>query len=340
MRALTVVEPGTMKLLQVEKPVITNPNQVLVRVKAAGICGSDIHIYHGTNPYAVYPRVLGHEASGMVEAVGEAVNDLKPGDGVVFEPISYCGKCYACRTEHHNVCRELKVLGCVVDGVFRDYVVVDRSQVYPFDLSKISYSQAVLCEPYTVGAQANWRGNVLKNDVVLVHGAGPIGLIVADMAKSRGAVVIISEPDTGRLEMAKDFGVDYAVNPLEVDLDSFVDDITGHEGVNVVFDAAGVPAIMEHAVKMLSPAGRFVAMTFGDKPVPIDFRVVNAKELSILGTRHQYQKFPEITSKLPQHLDHVDKLITHAFKIEEYEKAFTVLEDKSIRTGKVILTFG
>ncbi len=339
MRALTVVEPGKMSLLQSEKPVIRNPNQVLVRVKAAGICGSDIHILHGTNPYAAYPRIMGHEASGEVVAAGEAVTDLQPGEGVVFEPITYCGTCYACRTGHHNVCRELKVLGCVVDGVFCDYVAVDRSQIHPFDSGKMSYIQAALCEPYTIGAQANWRGNVLKGDVVLIHGAGPIGLIVADIAKSRGAAVILSEPDEGRLEMAREFGVDYAVNPLETDLDLLIDDLTGHEGVNVVFDAAGVPALMEHAVKVLSPAGRFVPLTFTNKPVPVDFKLVNAKELTILGTRHQYRKFPEIASSLWKRLDRVDKLITHVFAAEEYEKAFKVLEDKKVRTGKVILTF-
>lgn len=101
-------------------PEIKEPNQVLVKVHAAGICGSDVHVYHGSNPYAKYPVVLGHEGSGEVIAVGEGVTDLKPGASVVFEPITYCGKCYACRCGHHNVCRELKVLGCIVDGIFRN----------------------------------------------------------------------------------------------------------------------------------------------------------------------------------------------------------------------------
>lgn len=136
MKAITVIEPGKMRMLTVEKPEITGPDQVLVEMKATGICGSDVHVYHGSNPYAIYPRVIGHEASGIVRAVGEAVTDLKPGDGVVFEPITYCGKCYACRNGHHNVCRELKVLGCTVDGTFREYAVAQRSQLYKFDTKK------------------------------------------------------------------------------------------------------------------------------------------------------------------------------------------------------------
>ena len=308
-----IVVRGAMDMVMEDRPMpqITAPDQVLVRVHAAGICGSDVHVYHGTNPFAKYPVVLGHEASGEIVETGQAVSDLKAGDSVVFEPIRYCGKCYACRTGHHNVCRELKVLGCIVDGIFQEYVVMPRSQVYQFDASKMTYQQAALCEPYTIGAQATSRGDVQPGDLVLVHGAGPIGLIVADVAKSKGAKVIISEPNEKRLEMAKAFGLDYPVNPMKQDLDQLISDLTEGEGVNVIFDAAGVPAIIAHAVDQLSPAGRFVPMTFGKEPIPVDFKTVNAKQLTILGTRHQYQKFPEIVELLPQKLDHVDMLTTH-----------------------------
>lgn len=339
MKAITVIEPNRMAMLDVDQPVITEPDQVLVRIRATGICGSDVHVAHGSNPYAVYPRVIGHEAAGEVEAAGEAVDDLAIGDGVVFEPITYCGKCYACRSGHHNVCRELKVLGCIVDGTFREYAVVKRSQLYKYDKSKMSFVQAALCEPYTIGFQANWRGNVQEGDVVLVHGAGPIGLIVTDVASSRGATVIVSEPNERRLAMAKQFGADYMLNPVKEDLDALIMDVTGGEGVNVVFEAAGIPALLEHAVQILSPAGRLVAMTFGKIPVAIDFKAVNAKELTILGTRHQMQKFPETLESLPYRLDRVDQLITHVFPAEKFEEAFAVLADKDSGAGKVVLTF-
>lgn len=339
MRTITVIKPNEMILLDKDKPQIQEEDEVLVRIKATGICGSDVHVFHGTNPYAIYPRIIGHEASGEVEAIGSAVNDLDVGDGVVFEPITYCGKCYACRSGHHNVCKELKVLGCIVDGTFREYAVVKRNQVYKFDRNKMTYIQAALCEPYTIGAQATWRGDVREGDMVLVHGAGPIGLIVANMAKSKGATVIVSEPNQSRLDTAKDFGADYSINPLETDLKDFINQLTDNEGVNVIFEAAGVPKLLEEAVDILSPAGRLVAMTFGKEPIPINFKAINAKELTILGTRHQYQKFPEVIEMLPSNLECVDKLITHVFPIEEFEKGFTVLSDKNSGAGKVILTF-
>ena len=126
---------------------------------------------------------------------------------------------------------------------------------------------------------------------------------------------------------------------VKEDLDAFIDKLTDHEGVNVIFEAAGVPALMAHAVEQLSPAGRLVAMTFGKEPIPVNFKELNAKELTILGTRHQYQKFPETIENLPGRLDRVHKLVTHVFPASEYKKAFETLEDKNSGAGKVILTF-
>lgn len=338
MKAITVTKPGTMELLEAEKPEITSPDQVLVKIHATGICGSDLHVYHGSNPYALYPRVIGHEAAGEIVAIGSGVTDLVPGDGVVLEPVTYCGQCYACKTGHHNVCRNLRVLGCIADGTFREYMVVPRSQVYPFDRKKLTYIEASLCEPYTIGAQATWRGQVKPGDMVLVHGAGPIGLIVADMAKDKGATVIVSEPDEARLAMAKDFGADHSINPAKDNLDDFLHELTDGEGVNVIFEAAGVPALTAHGVRLLSPAGRLVPLSFGKEPVPINFKEVNAKELTILGTRHQFQKFPQVIQLLPERLDRIHRLITHSFPFSQYEKAFALLENHNSGAGKVILT--
>lgn len=226
-----------------------------------------------------------------------------------------------------------------LDGIFQEYVVMPRSQVYEYDASKMTYQQAALCEPFTIGLQANWRGDVRPGDVVLVHGGGPIGLIVANIAKSRGATVIVSEPNESRLAMAKDFGADYSINPMKEDLDAFINKLTDGEGVNVIFEAAGIPALLAHATSQLSPAGRLVAMTFGKEPIPVNFKEINAKELTILGTRHQYQKFPEVVKILPDHLKEVDEITTHVFKAEDFQKAFDTLADRNSGAGKVVLTF-
>ena len=339
MRAITAHGIDNISLEQLEIPAITRPDEVLVRVRAAGICGSDVGVFHGKNPYAKYPVIMGHEGAGEVVEVGSGVTDLAPGDGVVFEPITYCGHCYACRTGMHNVCRDLRVMGVTMSGIFRDYAVVPRAHLFKFDTARMTYRQAALCEPYTIGAQANSRGGTLAGDLVLVHGAGPIGLIVADVARSRGARVIISEPNGGRRALAERFGIDYVVDPMNEDLDAFIARLTDGEGVNVIFDAAGVPAIIRHAVELLSPAGRFVPMTYGREPIPVDFQKINAKQLTILGTRLQYEKFPETVAWLPDHLDHVDMLTTHVFGADEFMKGFDTLADPASGSCKVVLDF-
>lgn len=339
MKAILITKPNEIKMIEVPCPTIQNPDSVLVKIKATGICGSDVHVLHGTNPYAKYPIVPGHEAAGEIVEIGANVNDLKIGDGVVFEPITYCGTCYACKHEQHNVCKELSVLGCSVDGTFREYAVVPRSQVYKFDKEKISYIQAAACEPYTIGFQAASRACIHEGDLVLIHGAGPIGLILCDVAKHFGAKVIVSEPQQQRLEIAKIFGADYLVNPKLEKLDEFIMKLTHGEGVNVVFETAGIPVLMQQAVEILSPAGRFVPLTFGKEPIPLNFKAINAKELSILGTRHQYMKFPIVVKFIETRLDKVNILISNTYPAEEFETAFDLLNQKASNITKVILTF-
>ena len=124
-----------------------------------------------------------------------------------------------------------------------------------------------------------------------------------------------------------------------VGVHAFINKLTDGEGVNVIFEAAGVPALLAHATSQLSPAGRLVAMTFGKEPIPVNFKEINAKELTILGTRHQYQKFPEVVKILPDHLKEVDEITTHVFKAEDFQKAFDTLADRNSGAGKVVLTF-
>ena len=131
----------------------------------------------------------------------------------------------------------------------------------------------------------------------------------------------------------------FSLEEMKEDLDAFINKLTDGEGVDVIFEAAGIPALLAHATSQLSPAGRLVAMTFGKEPIPVNFKEINAKELTILGTRHQYQKFPEVVKILPDHLKEVDEITTHVFKAEDFQKAFDTLADRNSGAGKVVLTF-
>ena len=300
MKAVYIKEPGKLEVIDVEKPSIKKDTQVLVKITAAGICGSDIHIFHGTHAYATYPRIIGHEGCGIVEEVGSAVTDLKPGDSVIIEPITGCGTCYACRHGRYNCCPDIKVAGVHIDGVMEEYFVTERNKLYKYDPNELTPVEAATAEPYTVGAQANAQANTQPGDLVLIHGAGPIGMIICDIAEKRGATVIVSEVNEDRLKIAKDFGAKYTINPKKEDLKEAIMKITDGKGVNVVFETSGVPALTSLSVELLSPHGRLVPLTFAPEPVPINFRLMNKNELVIAGTRNQNGKFPEVVESPKQ----------------------------------------
>lgn len=338
MKAVYVSEPGKLEVIEKDMPRISSPTQALVKITAAGICGSDIHIFHGTHAYATYPRIIGHEGCGIVAETGEGVTGLKKGDPVIIEPIHGCGSCYACRNGRYNCCPDIVVAGVHADGVMEEYMVVESSQLYKYD-PVLTPIQAATAEPYTIGAQANAQAGTMAGDLVLVHGAGPIGMIICDIAESRGATVIVSEVNEARLEIARSFGARYTINPLKLDIKQAVMDITNRQGVNVVFETSGVPALTSLSVELLSPHGRLVPLTFAPEPVPVNFRLVNKNELVIAGTRNQNSKFKEVVESLPGRRDRIDRLVTHVFPVEEAEKAFETAMDKNSGACKVIITF-
>ncbi|PKM52672.1 MAG: alcohol dehydrogenase [Firmicutes bacterium HGW-Firmicutes-7] len=338
MKAIQVVKAYDMQLIEKEIPKIKKNNEVLVKVMATGICGSDVHIYHGTSPVATYPRVIGHEVVGQIVEIGSAVSKLKIGDRVIMEPIEYCGKCYACKLGRGNVCQNLKVIGVHEDGGFQEYICLPEKLLHIIP-DEVSYIQAVMIEPYTIGCQASWRAGVLEGDIVLIYGAGPVGLIVLDTVKNLGATCIISDINDQRLAFAKEFGADYTLNPLRDQVEEKVRELTGGMGANVVFDAVGIPSIFANALKIASVAGRVVSMAFTDEPTPISMLEITKKELNVVGTRHQTKKFKEVIMDFPSRIDKIDKLITHVFNFEEYEKAFELSDDKNSGAGKIVLTY-
>lgn len=339
MKAVYVSEPGKLEVIEKEIPQISTDTQVLVKITAAGICGSDIHILHGTHAYATYPRIIGHEGCGIVDKVGSGVKAFKPGDAVIIEPIHGCGKCYACRHGRYNCCPDIVVSGVHSDGVMEEYMVIESAQLHKYDPAQLTPVQAATAEPYTIGAQANAQAGTMPGDIVLIHGAGPIGMIICDIAESLGATVIVSEINDARLEIAKKFGAKYTINPSRQDLKEAIMSITEGKGVNVIFETSGVPALTSLSIELLSPHGRLVPLTFAPEPVPINFRLINKNELTIAGTRNQNSKFKEIVASLPGRTDRIDQLVTHVFPAEEAKKAFDTAMDKNSGACKVVITF-
>lgn len=338
MNAIQVVGPGEMRLIERGIPSIEKPDDVLIKVRAAGICGSDAHILHGTNPVAIYPLIPGHEIAGEVVEVGDAVSRLQKGDRVVLEPITYCGECYACRKGRQNVCSNLRVNGAHVDGGFQEYFRASEKQLHKFPAG-ITFEQAALIEPFTIGAQANWRGGITKGDTALIYGAGPIGLITLETAKSLGAVCIVSEISQTRRELAEKFGADLVVNPERQDLCSEVAAFTDNMGPNVIFEAAGANALFEQALDIASTAGTVVVMNLMVSPASIAMAPIVKKELNIVGTRLQNNKFQEVIASFSEKLHKVDMLSTHFYNYRDFREAFDIFDDKNSGACKIVLTF-
>jgi L-gulonate 5-dehydrogenase len=336
MKAVQILEPGRIEIIEKNIPAIQHGNEVLVRVHMVGICGSDIHIYHGQNPMATYPIIIGHEVAGEVVEIGEDVKDLNIGDKVVLEPIKTCGNCYACRSGRNNVCEKLEVYGVHRDGGYQEYIVLPEQNAHKVG-TNLKWEEAVLVEPFTIGVQANWRGDVRKGDTVFITGAGPIGLTVLKVAKLKGAICIISDLSAEKLEFAKTQGADFTINATTDDIYSEIDRITNGKGVNVTIDAVGTPKTFEDAVKVTSEAGRVVTLGFSENPSQIAQLEITKKELTIAGSRLQSHKFEEVISYFNNGVIKTDSFVTHAFSLVEFQKAVEFIENHPNVVRKVVL---
>ncbi|PIC63869.1 alcohol dehydrogenase [Sporosarcina sp. P13] len=338
MKAVQVPEAHKLMIIEKDCPEIKNEFDVQVKVKRVGICGSDMHIYHGTNPLATYPRVVGHEVAGEVIAIGESVTTLKVGDHVVIEPISFCGKCYACRKGRQNVCEELSVFGVHEDGGMQEIIVLPERQAHQVDKS-LDWDEIVLAEPYTIGAQAVFRGEVETGDTVLIQGCGPIGVCILKMAKLAGAIVVMTDLDEKRLQFAKENGADYILNAGNSSIEDEVMKITNGEGVNIVIDAVCLPSTFELGVQVASPAGTVVVLGFDERPGAISQLPITKKELTIVGSRLQTNQFEKVITLLNEGKLTHDGLITHKFDLKDVQEAFDFIEKNPDQVRKACIIF-
>lgn len=338
MKAVQIPSAMEMEIIDIETPVISDPDEVLVKVKRVGICGSDMHIYHGTNPLATYPRIVGHEVAGEVVDVGSNVSGIKPGDHVVVEPIRYCGECYACRKGRQNVCQSLSVFGVHEDGGLREFFVLPEKQLHVVE-SSLEWDEIVLAEPYTIGAQAVWRGAVEPGDTVFIQGSGPIGICILKMAKLQGARVIISDLKQERLAFAKENGADEIINASEESVEVRILELTDGEGPNVVIDAVCLPSTFELGVNLVSPAGTVVVLGFDERPSSIPQLPITKKEVTIVGSRLQTNQFEKVVSLLNAEKLQSNSFITHHFPISEVKEAFQYVENNPDQVRKAVIVF-
>lgn len=338
MKAIKVMEPFRIEIAEVPKPQIENEDDVLVRVTSGGICGSDMGIWNGSNSLATYPRLIGHEFGGIVEEVGANVTKVKPGDQVAVDPVISCGHCYACRIGRHNVCAHLEVMGVHRDGGFAEYVKAPEQNLHlfhtDFDLSLLG-----LVEPYTIGMQINNRAGITKEDQVLIMGAGPIGICAMQVAKSRGASVIMTDLVKNRLEKAVSMGADETVLIPAEDLKAHLDSFTKGEGIPVIIDTVCSPSSFEQAVQLVCPAGRVVCLGLKNQSSSITMADITKKEVTIVGSRLNCNCFEDVIRGFENGSLNPELLKSHEYSYKDVAKAFNSIKEHPEDVMKVVLKF-
>ncbi|GAF12428.1 starvation sensing protein RspB [Bacillus sp. JCM 19046] len=338
MRAIQVLEPGKVDIVEIDRPVAEAEDDVVVKVERVGICGSDVHIYHGSNPFTVYPRVIGHEVAGVVEEIGVAVTNVQVGDRVSLEPITYCGHCYACKKGQPNVCAELEVFGVHRDGGMSEWMKAPSKNWHRVS-EAVSTEAAALIEPLTIGAQATFRGDVQAGETVFIMGAGPTGIACLLLAKEKGATVYISDFNQTRLDYAASIGADHVINPSQVNVDAEIERLTEGELANVVIDAVGTHGTFEQAVRLASVAGTVVTLGFNETPSAIPSLLLTKKELTVVGSRLQTHQFKQVIKKVEAGEIEPAAIVSHRFPFTKISDALALLETEPESVRKIVLTF-
>jgi len=329
---------GFIELLDIPKPE-PGPNEVLVEVKAAGICGTDIHIYRDEFTYDP-PVVLGHEFCGIIADVGKNVETWKPGDRVTSETAGkVCGQCSYCRTGRYNLCPERRGLGYHLNGAFAKYVVIPRPEILHRLPDNVDFVSGALCEPSAVATHGVIElTKISGGDFVAVLGEGPLGLLALQVAKSSGAgMVAVTGMIEARLEMAKTLGADLTINVEREDPVKIVMGLTEGYGANVVLECSGSPTAARQGLQMVRKGGSYTQLGLFGKPIEIDFDQIAYKELRVTGVFSQKWSAWETALKLISSGKLLTKpLVTHIFPIAEWQQGFDVMEKK---IGiKVVLT--
>ncbi len=338
MKAVKVLEPGNIQIIEEPIPEIIGDTDLLIKVKAAGICGSDIGIYDGTSSVATYPRIIGHEFSGEVVRIGSAISGVQVGDHIATDPVIACGACRVCQKKRSNVCMNLQVIGVHRDGGFREYVTVPEKSVYKVSPS-LPWEHAAIIEPYTVAAQVAARGEVQEGDVVLILGSGQIAITILQVVKLLGATCIMTDVVEERLKRAKEFGADLLINSTKEDVVAKVKEFTSGIGADVAIDAACAGITLEQAALSVRPAGIVVTMGFADRQVRISEGTITKNELDIRGSRLNNNMFPKVIEWFETGKINPERIITHKLHFTKVLEGFDKVKKEPETTMKVILTF-
>lgn len=332
-----MTNPGEIMFQEIPVPVVKE-NQVLVKIMYIGICGSDIHVYHGKHPFTKYPVTQGHEVSGEIVQLGAQVTGFQIGQKVTIEPQVYCGECYPCRHGKYNLCEELKVMGFQTTGTASEFFAVDASKVTPIP-ETMSYEEGAMIEPLAVAVHAVKQMGDVSGMNIAVIGAGPIGNLVAQTAKGMGAAkVMITDVSDLRLEKTKECGIDVCVNTKNRDFGEAMLGAFGPDKADVIYDCAGNNITMGQAIKYARKGSVIVLVAVFAGMAEIDLAVANDHELDIKSTMmYRHEDYVDAIRLTEEGKVHLKPLISKVFAFQDYLKAYQYIDSNRETTMKVLI---
>lgn len=316
MRAFIIESPGHTRVAEIPPPPAPGPEEVLLKTRRVGMCGTDLSTFRGKNPLVTYPRIPGHEIAATIEKTGFNVPArFHAGLNVTLSPYTSCGKCASCRRGRVNACQFNQTLGVQREGAMTEYFLAHWSKLYIAE--GLSIRELSVVEPLSVGFHAAARGRVLREDTVAVIGCGVVGLGAISASSFRGARTIAIDVDDRKLAVAGEAGAVHLINSSKQDLHEALSQLTEGLGPDVVIEAVGTPATFRAAIDEVAYTGRVVYVGYAKEPVEYETRFFLLKELDILGSRNALDEFGTVISALQQGRFPVDRIISRVAGIDE-----------------------
>lgn len=339
MRQAILVQPKQIEFREIAAPTAAelSAHQVLINVKRIGICGSEIHSYHGLHPATNYPVVQGHEYSGIVTACGKDVTVCRPGDKVTARPQLACGECNPCKRGQYNVCEHLRVQAFQADGAAQDFFVVDDDRVVKLP-ETMSLDYGAMIEPAAVGAHASGRTDV-KGKNVVVSGAGAIGNLVAQFCKARGAKnVLITDVSDLRLAVSRECGIEHTLNVSKRSLKEAAAELFGEEGFQVGFEVAGVESSIRSLMATIEKGSDIVVVAVFAKDPALSMFHLGEHELRLIGSMmYRHEDYLTAIDSIDRGAINLQPLVTNHFPFEQYNEAYQFIDAHRETSMKVIV---
>lgn len=340
MRQVVLTGPKMLEFRNIPdlSPSALKDNEILLNVKRIGICGSEIHSYHGLHPATFYPVVQGHEYSATVVAVGPDVTVAQPGDNVTARPQLVCGECGPCRRGQYNVCENLRVQAFQADGAASDFFIVPQDRVVKLP-EGMSLDFGAMVEPVAVAAHATSRPRELAGKNVVVSGAGTIGNLIAQFAKARGAKkVVVTDISDYRLELALKCGIDAVLNVARRSLKDSLDELFGDDGYQVGFEVAGVEASVRSLMETIGKGSDVIIVGVHAKDPAISMFYLGEHELNLIGSMmYRHEDYVRAVEEISENRINLWPLVSNRFAFEQYAEAYEFIDANRETCMKVII---